>query len=302
MADISDITAYLAQTAANACYPNGTSQPSVAGIDIIIFEGWPIAERLDLDLTGQMLGPNKIPAPRPGGVRANVSVFPMQGTNVVPPQIQDATYIVTPPVYGLQVTLTPPTSGNAFSLTLAGTPGPTEFLTIDLDNLYIASATGSTIGAILAALAAQIVAFAPGYTAMVAGNTLTIGRAAYCIARLGASGVLGRVIHKQRQMIIVTVWAPDHTSRTLIAAAIDILIKRHITVTMPDTSMAKICFNRTNLTDEHEPVACYRRDLIIEAEYATLDLFPGTVITSVTTQISPLDPVGQNFPVCSVVA
>lgn len=302
MADLSDITTYLAQTAANACYPNGTSQPSVAGCDIIIYEGWPIAERLDLDLTGQTLGPNKIPVPRPGGVRANVSIYPMQGTNVVPPQILDAVYVIVPPVFGLTATLAPPTIGNAFTVTVSGTPGPNEFLTIELDQNYIASATGLTVGEILNALATQIAAFQPGYTASVSSGVLTIGGAAYCVARLGAQGTLGRVIHKQRQMIMVTVWAPDHTSRTKIAAAIDILIKKHITVTMPDTSMAQICYNRTNLTDEHEPVSCYRRDLIIQAEYATLDLFPGTVITSVTTDLVPLDPTNQNFIACRTVA
>ena len=305
MADISDITAYLAQTAANACYPNGTSQPSVAGIDVIIFEGWPIAERLDLDLTGQQLGSGGMPAPRPGGVRANVSVFPMQGTNVVPPQILDETYVIVPPVFGLTATLAVPVSGTTFSLTLSGTPGPTEFVTIELDQLYIASATGASIGSILNTLAAQIASFnstpnpisgvAPAYSAIVAGNMLSISGAAYCVPRIGASGTLGRVIHKQRQMIMVTVWAPDHESRTKIAAAIDILIKKHITVKMPDTSTAKICYNRTNLTDEHEPVTCYRRDLIIETEYATLDLFPGTVITAATIEIAPLAPVDQNF-------
>ena len=315
IADLSDITGYLAQTAANACYPNGTSQPSVAGIDILIYEGWPISERLDLDLTGQMLGSGLTPTPRPCGVRANVSVYPMQGTNTPIPQILNETYVIVPPVYGLVATNVELYGGpKTWKITLTGAPTPTEFLTIELDNYYVASSSGVDIASILGALASQINAFpslinpaTPGYVATVSGNSLTIigqgiGLAGYCIARLGVQATLGRVLHKQRQSIMVSVWAPDHESRTKIAAAIDILIKKNITVTMPDTSMALICYNRTNLTDEHEPVACYRRDLIVWADYATLEEFPGTVITSVTTSIAPLDPVNQNYLVTTTVA
>jgi len=314
VADLSDITAYLASTAAAAVYPNGTSQPSVAGIDVIVFEGWPLSETLDLDLTGQQLGSNGTVVKRPGGVRANVSIFPMQGTNTPIYQILDETYIVTPAVYGLAATVAEIYGGpKRWQITLTGAPNPTEFLTIELDNYYIASAGGADIAAILGALAAQINAFpsliAPnttGYAATVSGNVLTIagqgiGLAGYCIARLGAQAMLGKVIKRQRQSIMISVWAPDHDSRTKITAAIDILIKKNITVTMPDTSMALFCYNRTNLTDEHEPVACYRRDLIILADYATLDLFPGTVITSLTTTLAPLDPVNQNYFVTKVV-
>lgn len=302
MADISDITAYLAQTAADACYPNGTSQPSIANMDIIIYEGWPLAETLDLDLTGQMEGPDRRPVPRPGGKRANVSIFPMQGTNTPISQILDETYVVTPAVFGLTAIISQNPTGSVFTITLTGIPGATEFLTIDIDNKYVASSGGSTNTAILNSLAAAINAFpsitnplVPGYTAIVAGNTLTITGAAYCIPRLGAQGTLGKVIHNQRQSIMITVWAPDHVSRTKIAAAIDILIKKRLVVTMPDTSMALICYNRTNITDEHEPVACYRRDLIVLADYATVELFPGTVITSVTTEFAALDTQNQNF-------
>lgn len=310
MADISDITGYLAQTAANACYPNGTSQPSVAGIDILIYEGWPLAESLDLDLTGQMLGPNGVTA-RPGGVRANVSIFPMQGTNTPIPQILDETYIVTPAVFGLTAQCIQDPITSAFSISLTGAPGSTEFMTVEIDQLYIASATGASSLEILQALASQIVSFqptpmqpdyTPAYTANVVGDALIVGGAAYCVARLGSQGTLGKVIHNQRQSIMISIWAPDHVSRTKISEAIDILIKKRLVVTMPDTSMARICYNRTNLTDDHEPMACYRRDLIFLADYATLDLFPGTVITSVTTEIAPLDPVNANFLVATGVA
>src|SRR6266576_4623553 len=98
MADLSDVTAYLASAAANAVYPNGTSQSSIAAMDCRIFEGWPMPEQLDRDMLGQMLsGTPPEPIVRPGGTVANVSVFPMQGTGVTVYQILDETYVITPP-------------------------------------------------------------------------------------------------------------------------------------------------------------------------------------------------------------
>jgi hypothetical protein len=278
-------------------------------MDVLIYEGWPIPEVLDLDLTARELGPGGVPVPRARGPRANVSVFPMEGTNVVPPQIQNDDYIIRPAVFGLTIGLAQNPTGGAFTIQLTGTPGPTEFLTVEIDQYYIASAGGASIAAILNAVAAQINGFpsladpnVQGYMASVVGNALIVQRAAYCVPRLGSQGTLGRVIHKQRQSVMISVWAPDHVTRTKLAIAIDGLIKQDISVKMPDTSMALICYNRTNVRDEHEPLALYRRDLIYQVEYATVMEFPGTVITSVTIQIAPLDPVTQNFVVATGVA
>jgi hypothetical protein len=52
VADLSDITAALATLAASAVYPNGVPSPSVTAKDCRIFEGWPIAEHLDLPIGG----------------------------------------------------------------------------------------------------------------------------------------------------------------------------------------------------------------------------------------------------------
>lgn len=307
MADISDITAYLTQQASLALYPNGkpavgqSTLSAVAGMDVTIFEGWPLPEVLDLDLTGRMMDATGKVVSRPNGPRANVTIFPMRGSNEKLPQILDQTYTIVAPTYGL--TLTPvATVGSNFNVTINGTPGATEFLTIELDGFYIASATGATVALILAALATQINAmgkpaggFYAAYSASIVGNTLTISGAAYCIARLGSTGTLGKATYKERQSVMITAWCPDHVTRNKIASAIDILIKHSLTVTMPDTSMALIVYNRTNVIDELQPVACYRRDLIYSADYATVEQFQGTVITSVSTSITPQDPVTQNF-------
>lgn len=306
MADLSDISTYFYQQAVLALYPNGTpaiGQPTastIAGMDVLIYEGWPIPEALDLDLTGRMLNASSQTVARPGGPRANVSIFPMIGTGIKIYQIQDEVKIIVPPVFGL--TIVQGMAASNFTITITGTPGATEFVTIELDQFYIVSTGGNTAAAILAALAAQINAlgkpaggFYSAYSASVNGNVLTIAGAAYCITRAGSQGTLGNVTHRQQDHVMVTAWCPDHVTRSKICSAIDILIKHNLRVTMPDTSDALIVYSRTNTTDELEGRACYRRDLIYCADYATVEQFPGTVITSVSTSIQTSDPQSSNF-------
>lgn len=309
MADISDVSTYFYQQAALALYPNGTptvGQPTastIAGMDVLIYEGWPIPEKLDLDLTGKMLvsqgdGTSKV-VDRPGGPRANVSIYPMVGTGIKIYQILDETKIIVPPVFGLGIVQAMAASN--FTITITGTPGATEFITIELDQFDIVSATGGTAAAILATLATQINAlgrphggFYTQYVATVVGSVLTIAGAVYCLTRAGSQGTLGNVTHRQQDHIMVSAWCPDHLTRSRICTAIDILIKHNLKITMPDTSDALIVYSRTNTSDELEGRACYRRDLIYCADYATVEQFQGTVITSVSTSIKPNDPT-QNF-------
>jgi hypothetical protein len=279
MADISDITAYLAATATAAVYPNGTSQPSITGTDVRIFEGWPLPDQLDHDMAGTTLsGTPPTAIPRPGGPVSNISVFPMAGTNFTPYQIQDKTYTVTPAVFGLAVSVL-----NTV-VTVTGTPTDGEYVTLVCDNQFVYSATGASAAAILSALLTAVQVNYPG--AVATSSTITVPVVAYLTVRQGAQGTLGRVIHRERQSIMVTVWAPTHALRTQLAKAVDVAVKTKIVATMPDTSQALICYNRTNLDDFAQVSTIYRRDLIYDAEYATLELFPGYVITSASVSIA----------------
>ena len=55
---------------------------------------------------------------------------------------------------------------------------------------------------------------------------------------------------------------------------------------MPDTSQALVIYSRTNVSDDRQSTAIYRRDLIYDVEYATVFQFPGYVITSVNVSIT----------------
>ena len=281
MADLADVTALLANLAEQAIYPNGTSQPSVANMDVRVYEGWPISTQLDLDMAGQVLiGTPPTPHPRPGGKVANVSIYPMPGATSSVFQILDDTYTIVDPNYGLAA---PTVVDN--KITVTGAPVAGEYLTIILDNLNVASSSQSTLVGILNDLVAQINALGP-YTATTNGvDSITIDGWAYLTVRQGSVGTLAKVTHRQRQGVMVTVWAPDHVTRTTLAAAIDVLVKQNLVNSLPDTSQCVLTYDRTNVTDEMQAQTIYRRDLVYEAEYATLQQFPGYVITSTQFQI-----------------
>jgi len=278
VADISDVTAYLAAAATAVIYPNGIGSPSITGHDVRIFEGWPLADQLDRDMTGTQLVAGKA-VPRPGGPVANVSVYPLPGATAVPYQILDHTYTIVNPQQGLTVTV----NGNV--VTISGTPNSGEYVTAVVDRSTVLSATAATVAALLAALQSQAVA--AGYAATTDGiATLTVPFKYEMDVRQGAVGTLARVTHRQKQGIMVTVWAPDPPTRTTLSAAVDAGLKTKNIVTLPDTSEALMTYSRTTLVDTYENVTVYRRDLIFDAEYATLEQFPGYVITSVAIQLA----------------
>lgn len=273
MADLSDVTAYLAQAAANAVYPNGSTSPSVAAMDCRIYEGWPVADQLDLDMAGKMLqGSPSAAVTRPGGPVANVSIFPMPGTGVGVYQILDKTYTIVPPAISLAVSI----SGN--TITVSGQPAAGEYLTLICDDGFVYSQTGATAAALLAALASQAQANYPGAAAT--ATTLTIPVREEIVLRQGGTGTLGKVTHRQRHSVMITVWAPNQVARKQLASAIDNAIKQTNRVAMPDTSQALVVFNRTVVSDEQQMQTIYRRDLIFDVEYATVEQFTGYVITS----------------------
>lgn len=279
MADISDVTAYLAQAAAAAVYPNGTSQPSVAAMDVRIFEGWPIPDQLDLDLGGHVLsGTPPTMSPRPNGPLANVSIYPMMGTGVNVYQVLDDTYTVTPVSYGMAVSI----NGNV--ITVSGQPNAGEYLTLICDGSIVYSLSGATTPALLAALAAAAQANYPSASSTATTLTVPVGHS--LVVRQGGKALLGKVTHRQRHAVMVTVWAPTRLTRSALASAIDVALKKTVKVTMPDTSQALLIYNRTNVSDENQSATIYRRDLIYDVEYATLETFPGYVVTSVNDTIT----------------
>lgn len=292
MADISDITAYLKAQAVAAVYPNGVgTKNSIAGLDVRISEGWPISDQLELDLAGNIKDSTGAVVPRANGQVPNISIFPWGSTPGHTYQILDETYTIVEPV----ITTTVHVSGEV--ITVSGTLSPAEFLTVIIDDAVICSQTGADVAAMLAALAAQAVA--GGYAATATATTLTVPFGHSMIVRQGGKGIVGKVTNRQIQSVMVTVWAPTPQIRTTLAAAIDNLIKQNIKITLPDTSEAIIRYGGTVINDDRQTVTLYRRDLLYSAEFATVEQFGATTITS--TQVSMFNKANNNSAIATAV-
>ena len=96
---------------------------------------------------------------------------------------------------------------------------------------------------------------------------------------------MGQAIHRQRQSIMITIWAPDPARRTSIASLIDVEMKKNYRFTLPDTSQATMTYEKTNQIDDHQTVSVYRRDLIYAVEYATIETFTAYEVTAVLSTI-----------------
>lgn len=262
-ADISDVTAAISTLVNNAVYPNGISQPSVSGGSVRIYEGWPIPAQLDADMTAQAV---------------NVSIFPMMGTSGGCYQPLNRYDTLVSPVHGMTVSV------SNIAVTLSGTPGTGEYCSLVVDGLHVYSETGATAAAILSKLLADLIGTYP--SASIAGNVLTITGAHLVYARIGASGVIGNVTHRQKQGIMITTWAPTPALRSTVAAPIEVILSQNQHLLLGDGSWATLLFNRLNVIDTYEAMTVYRRDLIYDAEYATVPRYTAYEVTSIQETIS----------------
>lgn len=262
MADISDVMNVLAATCASYLYPSGTSQPSVTGGLIRVFEGWPTASSLDADLQSGVV---------------NVSIYPIgPEQNVTRYQPKQIVQSVNSP------TLTLTQSGN--KVTVGGvmpSPFAVQNMAVIINGapfIYPVQQT-DTLTSIATGLTALINPAYPGTSNSGPVITLPNGTIPSAV-RVGSTGVASTEWERQKQRIQITVWAPDPTTRTQAAAAIRVALAQVAFLTMPDGFGARVKSAGSMLSDVLEKAKTYRRDLFYEVEYAT------TVAQTVTTIVA----------------
>jgi hypothetical protein len=266
VADLSDITAAMAGLAAGAVYPNGIPAGSMTAKDCRIFEGWPIAKQLDDDVAAG---------------RSNVSIFPSAGSSAASVQVFEPEVVIVPAVHGLSASIT----GNV--ITLAGTPTNGEYVTVIADGAHIYSRVGASASAICAALQADAVSDYP--SASNSGATLTIPAGKLSV-RIGSPCTMGKLLHRQKQMIMVSIWAPNHADRAKLSSAVDVVMKQNLRLVLSDGSQAIMTYDRTHEFNSYELLTVYRRDLVYSVEYGTMETFTSYEITAATIAGGPSVP------------
>lgn len=280
MADESDVDAAIVDVIDAAIYPRGPRLPSAIGIQCKVYPGWPVSAALEADLKDSV---------------TNISVFavPSSASDTGQPFLtEDA--VITPAVHGLAASVVGPT------ITFTGAPGPDEYATAVIGGTgytYLTQ-TGDSAAQVALGLAAELSAAFPGTTAT--GAAVRVATNRDVILRLGAPAVMGTRIHRQRQQFRVVIWSPSPEDRTKVARFVDVALKRNLTLRLPDTTMALLTYQGTNPADTYELNGLYRRDLIYNATYDTLDTYQVFEVTSVGVDLNENQGAFERLPIISL--
>lgn len=269
MADLSDVMDSLEQIALQAVFPNGTNQPSVLPAKPPqVAQGWPLARDIDKAMAAG---------------RSIVSIFaiPSSSSDAGQPFITtDAVYVA--PVHGLTAAV----SGS--SVTLSGAPGVGEYVSAVIGGqgyTYLAQ-PGDSAASAATGLASELQAAFPGTVA--AGATVQIATNQDLEVQIGAPATMASRIHRQRLQFRICVWAPNPADRAALAKPIDVALKRNVTIRLEDGTQAIVVFQGTNLDDKYENEGTYRRDLIFNVTFDTLDTYTAYEVTVVQAPVSQL--------------
>jgi hypothetical protein len=248
MADQSDVENALVSLVTVALYPNGTEFPSVPGPDCKIYRGWPNSNALNTDLSAGLV---------------NVTVFPSGE-----PGRNTTRFIYHWEVLRQSSSLSVSVLQN--SITFSGTAAQGQLAGILVDNVaYVyrveAIDTPETVAANLAKMlrATNI--------ANLSGPTITIPGATHIVARTNSDAAVSREIRRQQQSFRITFWCPGPAARDCCVAAVDQVLSGRAFITMDDGSQGFLRYDGTLVFDQSQDALLYRRDLIYQVEYPTIE-------------------------------
>lgn len=257
MADSTDVANALVTLIAVTAYPNGTGQASIApsAAPVLVYQGWPIATQLDIDL-------------RAGKV--HVSVFPTATERVT--ESNAAEYQA--PVLNA-ATFAMVTAGVTVTVTGTGGAGQNAALLIDGVPYVYAVQAGDTATSIATSLVALIVA---NRAASNVAGVITIPNARSISPRVGVQASAIRILRRQEKVFQISVWANSFTSRDPLASALDAALAGTFRLSLPDGTQCLVRYRSSIQHDDTQKASIYRRDMLYAVEYCLTDVV-------VTTQI-----------------
>lgn len=257
MADSTDVANALVALIAATAYPNGTGQASIAlgAAPVLVYQGWPIATQLDIDL-------------RAGKV--HVSVFPTATERVT--ESNAAEYQA--PVLNA-ATFAMVTAGVTVTVTGTGGAGQNAALLVDSVPYVYAVQANDTPTSIATALVALIVA---NRAASNVAGVITIPNARSISPRVGVQASAIRVLRRQEKVFQISVWANSFASRDPLASVLDAALAGTFRLSLPDGTQCLVRYRSSIQHDDTQKASIYRRDMLYAVEYCLTDVV-------VTTQI-----------------
>jgi hypothetical protein len=269
MADEYDVMDVLAGLSAQAIYPDGTGQASVAGVPVIAYAGWPTRSRLDADLA---LG------------KTHVSVYAR-------PEEKNTTRYMTQTQSGPPVTPTITLAAAGQAVTIGGampSPFTAHNLAVFVNSkpyLY-AVQQNDTLTGIATALAVLIAVDVAGTTS--SGPVIAVAAGAKVGAlRVATTGGGIREVSRQERRFQITVWSdtPDH--RVAVVRPIKALLADSHFITLPDGTAGRLIYaGGGGPNDNPQDAKLYRHDLFYSCEYGTTVADPQYQIAAVTSNVA----------------
>lgn len=277
MADLTDVQNALVAIVAAALYPSGTGAPSVPGMPVKIYAGWPLPQQLDADLKAGTCHVTVYS-------RAEERNTTRYGLAWQPQTLQTATLTLTATGQTVTIGGAIPPVGNPHNAVVFANTKPYVYAVQPSDAL----------AGVAAALAALIAVDVPGTTA--AGAVLTLPSSARVGAvRVGVTGTVIRETGRQEKLFQISVWAdtPDH--RTAVAVPTNGALSGTLRFTLPDGSSARLIYKSTFESDKFEKDDLYRRDLLYTVEFATTQTDTATQVTAIETDNEASIDGGESF-------
>ncbi len=245
MATIKQVNDNLVSLVTDIVYPDGTGMPSIAGVDVVIYAGWPVKNRLDVDLAAG---------------KAHVSIFAVGQSDKDMTKFYryDQPIVVTPAT--LTSTITSPSD-----VTIGGTVSVPQAVMIVYNKVGYSHTVlfTDTLDDIAAGLAAQI----PGASSV--GAVVTMTGVITLSTTVITEGTYSYESKRQQKIYWISVWSPSFDVRDTLSDPIDVTLGDLERFTLPDNTSALITYRGLQEVDMFQKSFIYRRDLIYTIEYAT---------------------------------
>lgn len=247
MADQSDVETALVNLVSAALYPNGISEPSIAGPDCRIYRGWPIPTALDADLTAGKI---------------NVTIFAAGGDSRTTTRYAEQ-WLGSP----AEPTLSASVTGTSVTFNGAADTGQIAGILVDGVSYAYRTQAGDTPQSVAANLAAMA---RENSIVLLSGGTVTIAGAGRLLARVVADAPTQQEVRRQERGFRITCWCPTPTTRDAASVAIDQALSTQHFIALVDGSYGRLTYAGTTVFDQSQNARLYRRDLSYNVEYPTI--------------------------------
>lgn len=257
MADSTDVANALVALIAATAYPAGTGQASIApsAAPVLVYQGWPIATQLDIDLRAGKVHVSVFPTPTERVTESNAAEYQA-------PVLNAATFALV-------------TAGVTVTITGTGGAGQNAALLVDGVPYVYAVQANDTPTSIATSLVALIVA---NRAASNVAGVITIPNARSISPRVGVQASAIRVLRRQEKVFQISVWANSFTLRDPLASVLDAALAGTFRLSLPDGTQCLVRYRSSIQHDDTQKASIYRRDMLYAIEYCLTDVV-------ITTQI-----------------